>query len=218
MYNIALIGEAGIGKTSLLRYIYTNSEYDAKNSTINSTIGHDFCVKKIKDENGYIKPIKFIDCTGDRRCEYLIPQSIRDADVIIICYDLTKYPPSYTLNLDLLKYINKWMRTVDQYIEPHYYMILGLKRDKLDYDQLKIEFNYNNRLLRHFKKFFKIDNVFNCSIYNTDDSKNNINKLKKVLLQHIKKIDKIIENLDEDFNDIINLDDENSSYYDYCYC
>ena len=82
--QIIMIGESGVGKTSLIRR-YTNNIF---NSNHLETIGIEFYNKEEKINNKIIQ-IKFWDTAGQEIFHSLTKNFYRKADGIIIVYDIT---------------------------------------------------------------------------------------------------------------------------------
>ena len=84
LYKVILVGNSGVGKTSLiLKYI--DNIVDTK---YNATIGIDFKVKFLTYSNSKIK-LQIWDTAGQERFKSLIPSYLKDANCAIIVYDVT---------------------------------------------------------------------------------------------------------------------------------
>lgn len=86
-YKCVFLGEQSVGKTSLI----TRYMYDSFDPQYCATIGIDFLAKTINNIPN-TRPIKtqLWDTAGQERFRSLIPSYIRDANVAIIVYDITK--------------------------------------------------------------------------------------------------------------------------------
>ena len=97
--KVAVIGDYGVGKTTLLNTLQNKKEYLA-----HSTLGVDFLLKNFTYEN---KTYKFHiwDTAGQERFRAIVKSYFRDLDVAILVFDVTDY---YGLeNLD------KWLIDLD---------------------------------------------------------------------------------------------------------
>ena len=79
------LGDQSVGKSSLIsRYVY-----DTFDDSANPTIGVDFVVKSVYSGDKTYK-IHFWDTAGQERFKSLIPSYIKDCQVAILVYDVTK--------------------------------------------------------------------------------------------------------------------------------
>lgn len=83
-YKIIILGDSSVGKTSIINQ-YINNEFNDK---IISTIGVDCQQKIIKINEEQIK-IAIYDTSGQEKYRSLLPQYYRNADGIILVYDIT---------------------------------------------------------------------------------------------------------------------------------
>jgi len=82
--KLLMLGESGVGKTSLLLK-FVNKTF--KESYL-STIGMDFMRKKIIIDNNEIQ-LNIWDSAGQERFRTLVPSYFRNTDGLIIVYDIT---------------------------------------------------------------------------------------------------------------------------------
>ncbi len=102
IFKILLIGNAAIGKSSLLlRYCE-----DTWDPTYNSTIGVDFKIKNIIIKDSNIK-LQFWDTAGQERFKTIVSSYYRNIQAIVIMFDLT--------NFDSFVDINKWIEERNKY-------------------------------------------------------------------------------------------------------
>ena len=95
-YKIVVIGDINVGKTSILsRFRYSTFE-----SQYMPTLGIDFFSKNLYLEDKTIRLILW-DTAGQERFRSLIPSYLKNADCIIIVYDIT--------NKESFNSINKWL-------------------------------------------------------------------------------------------------------------
>ena len=85
MFKILVVGEPGVGKTSLVQR-YVNSKFS---DTYKSTIGVDFANKRIKwDDNTFIS-LQLWDLAGQERLGTQIKAHFRETDGVICVYSVT---------------------------------------------------------------------------------------------------------------------------------
>lgn len=89
MLKLLLLGDAGVGKTSLLNQ-FVNREFTAQ---YKATIGSDFSSKQL-DIDGKFVTLQIWDTAGQERFQSLGPTFYRGTDCCILVYDVTK-PPSF---------------------------------------------------------------------------------------------------------------------------
>jgi len=117
LYRVSIIGDASVGKTSILTRFLFNS-FD---SCYQATIGIDFFTKVVLIEHSAIR-LQLWDTAGIEKFAPLLPSYIRQADAVIICYDIT--------NLDSFKHVEKYMELIKMHcIREPYLALVGNKVD-----------------------------------------------------------------------------------------
>ena len=124
MLKLLLLGDAGVGKTSLLNQ-FVNREFTAQ---YKATIGSDFSSKQI-DIDGRFTTLQIWDTAGQERFQSLGPTFYRGTDCCILVYDVTK-PTSF-------ENIKKWrqefiMQIGLQSTDDFPFLLLGNKCDLPD--------------------------------------------------------------------------------------
>ena len=116
-YKIVLIGDINVGKTSILsRFRYGSFESDYM-----PTLGIDFFSKNLFFEDKTIRLILW-DTAGQERFRSLIPSYLKNADCIIIVFDIT--------NKESFLSLNKWLTDAkNNTSENTIYVICGNKID-----------------------------------------------------------------------------------------
>lgn len=84
IFKILLVGNSGVGKTSLIRRF--SKGYFSE--TIGSTIGVDFCVKSLKIDGETIK-LQCWDTAGMEEFKSLTKSYYGQADAVVLVYDLS---------------------------------------------------------------------------------------------------------------------------------
>ena len=157
IFKVALIGDSGTGKTSILiRFIEDYFLEDTK-----STIGVDFKIVSLQlDSKAYAK-MQIWDTCGSERFKSLTSSFIKTCSAFILVFDLTR-PSSF-------QSIENWIKTIRENISPKFMILIGNKSDLieqravnknfiLEYCQKRF-FNYmeisaktNNNIERMFKE------------------------------------------------------------------
>jgi small GTP-binding protein len=127
LFKLLLIGDSGVGKTSVL---FRFSE-DAYNSTFISTIGIDFKIRTIDLDGKKIK-LQIWDTAGQERFRTITTAYYRGAMGIMLVYDIT--------NEKSFENIRNWIRNIEEHASTDVEkMILGNKCDMNDRRQVTKE-------------------------------------------------------------------------------
>ncbi|KAK8866274.1 hypothetical protein M9Y10_009233 [Tritrichomonas musculus] len=121
MLKLLLLGDAGVGKTSLLNQ-FVNREFTAQ---YKATIGSDFSSKQL-DIDGKFITLQIWDTAGQERFQSLGPTFYRGTDCCILVYDVTK-PQSF-------ENIKKWRNEFSMQLglsnaDDFAFLLLGNKSD-----------------------------------------------------------------------------------------
>ena len=103
MYNVLLLGDTKVGKTSLILRFCDN--YFSQVHL--ATIGIDFKVKDIESDSGKKMRLKLWDTAGQERYKTITTNYFKSAQGIIIVYDITD-----RLTFDNVKH---WMEQINQF-------------------------------------------------------------------------------------------------------
>ena len=160
-YKIVLLGDTGVGKTSIFNR-YCKNKFE---SNYNSTIGVDFEVKKIEYKKKDYS-IEIFDTAGQERFQSIIDSYFRMGQGFFVIFDLT--------NKHSLDSLPKWIKKIKEKIEEPKYIILGnkddLKNDKLkDNEILEVLNTIENFSIKYYYKVSakekqNINNVFDIMI------------------------------------------------------
>ncbi|KAF8665779.1 hypothetical protein AX16_000226 [Volvariella volvacea WC 439] len=116
--KIVIMGNSGVGKTSLLRR-YTQNKFDPKNTT--STSGAFFVTKKVY-VNGYKVRLQLWDTAGQERFRSMAPMYYRGANAALLLYDIT--------NSSTFHDIRGWLEELKRNCSPDLIIyIVGAKAD-----------------------------------------------------------------------------------------
>ena len=116
-YKIVIIGDQHVGKTSILsRY-----KYEAVEAVYSPTVGIDFLTKNVFLEDKTIRLIMW-DTAGQERFKSLIPSYLKNANCIILTYDIS--------NKTTFTSIDKWYKDSKEYVnENTLFVVCGNKLD-----------------------------------------------------------------------------------------
>ena len=116
-YKIVIVGNQHVGKTTILsRY-----KYETTDETYAPTVGIDFLTKNVFLEDKTIRLIMW-DTAGQERFKSLIPSYLKNANSIIITYDVTDKSSFSSLN--------QWLKDArDNVVEGTYIILCGNKVD-----------------------------------------------------------------------------------------
>ena len=127
LFKLVLIGDSGVGKSSLLLRFADDSFTD----TFISTIGVDFRFRTVRSDKKIVK-LQIWDTAGQERFRTITSAYYRGADGIIMVYDVT--------NQESFDHVNEWLNEVNRYAsEGTCKLLVGNKSDKVnekvvDYD------------------------------------------------------------------------------------
>jgi len=124
LFKLVLIGDSGVGKSSLL----IRFADDYYSDSYISTIGVDFRIKTVDIGNGTKVTLQIWDTAGQERFHHMTSSYYRDAEGIIIVFDLG--------DLQSFEHLEEWMRDVDN-IAPKdvVKLVVGNKADLLGDDR-----------------------------------------------------------------------------------
>ena len=141
IYKIILLGDSGVGKTCLLS-MYTNGKCGP---TI-PTIALEFCTKEIELDDNYKVKVQLWDTAGQERFKSLTPNYFKNAEGVILTYDITN-----TESFENLKY---WINSIKTHLgDKNIFIPIIIVGNKLDMedkrkitkenaDKLSKEYNY----------------------------------------------------------------------------
>lgn len=119
IFKLILIGDANIGKTSLINRYVTNTFSES----YICTIGVDFMMKSVLYENQTLK-LQIWDTAGMERYKQLTTSYYRGAQGAIVCFDVT--------NRASFESVSKWIDNFCQFNNPIFERIIILVGNKSD--------------------------------------------------------------------------------------
>ena len=161
-YNIVILGDYYVGKSSIINRLINNSF----ESTTYPTIGTSYFSKEI-NLNNTNKILKFSiwDTAGQERFRSFVTFYLKNPHIIYLCYDITV---SQTFNN-----LKRWMNTINQNVKLDKYLgiLIGTKSDLKSFRQISYDegLNYANSINFFFyetssKNNINIDTLFDFTI------------------------------------------------------
>jgi small GTP-binding protein len=165
--QLIMVGESGVGKTSLIRR-YTNNIFNTNHL---ETIGIEFFNKEERI-NDQIIQIKFWDTAGQEIFHSLTKNFYRKADGIIIVYDIT--------NKESFERIQDWVKSVYDNTDTYKEIQMIIVGNKIDLEERR-EVSKEEGL--KIGKYFEID-FFEASAKNAEGVRNFMIKIIEDILNN----------------------------------
>ena len=179
-YNIILVGDCSVGKTSIINRFIENRF----NRNLKSTVNIEFRIKSIKLDSNTIVDLKIWDTCGEERFHSITKNFYHEADGIFIVFDLGDFKSFNNIKI-FLKDINDICNINNKAI-----MIIGNKND-LPLEEIKVKEKDIEKILGKNKEFKYLD----VSARSGSNIRDMFTQMTKLIF--INK-NKIIENEDED--------------------
>ena len=138
-FKLLIIGESGVGKTSILLR-FTDDYFSDK---FMSTIGVDFKVKELEVDGKHVK-LQIWDSAGQERFRNITMSYYRNSSGIIIVYDVTNHTS--------FDHVNNWIEEVRKYVPGSPLMLVGNKADLED--ERKVQFEEGQELAEKHNLIF----------------------------------------------------------------
>lgn len=138
LFKIILIGDSGVGKTSLMKR-YTDNVYSKEGA---STIGVDFKIKTVVIDGKKIK-LQIWDTAGQERFRAIVSHYYRGAHGIMLVFDM--------LNKETFDHLRDWIEELDRHgvSDAVKIKILGNKIDCAD--QIRVQSDDIRKFLTDYK-------------------------------------------------------------------
>ena len=165
LFKILLLGDAGVGKSSIILR-YTKNEFNAK---MVSSIGVDFKTKDIIVNDKRVK-LQIWDTAGHERFRTITTSYYRGAHGIVTVFDLT--------DRESFEHIEKWLDEINKYAKENVMrFLIGNKSDLVDKRQVQYEEAraLSNRLNIYYVETSAKNNI-NVSDFFQIATKNYLNK------------------------------------------
>ena len=152
-YKLILLGDSGVGKTSLL---YNLTERSISNPEL--TIGVDFFSKIVECKNGQEVKLNIWDTAGQEKFNSIIKVYYRNIHLAIIMYDVT--------NKKSFESVRKWLNELKKEVVIDIpIMLVGNKIDQLQLRQISynegIEFSNKHNLLYYETSINNVNLILN---------------------------------------------------------
>lgn len=198
IFKVALIGDSGTGKTSiLLRFIDDSFRDDTK-----STIGVDFKLVSLELESKVYAKMQIWDTCGSERFKSLTSSFIKTCNAFVLVFDLTR--PITFQNID------HWINIIKENTSPKFMILIGNKSDLVEQRNVPREmimqyceknlFNYIEISAKNNDNVEKLFKEVPYQLYK-DIKKNNNDNMKNIGMGSFKNIQINKENSEGDNND-----------------
>ncbi|XP_062603440.1 ras-related protein Rab-1A-like [Saccostrea cucullata] len=165
VFKILLIGDSGVGKSSLMLK-FTDESFT---ETYISTIGVDFKIRTLEIDGKTVR-LQIWDTAGQERFKTITTAYYRNADGILVVYDIT--------DKESFQNVSKWLEDVENYSNKRVYKVLvGNKADL----QPKRVVNYTEA-----KNFADQHNI--PVIETSAKTSNNVEQLFESMASHLKDL------------------------------
>lgn len=134
-YKVVLLGDPSVGKTCfLIRYV--NNTFTQNHMT---TIGVDVKSKKIQSSIGEVT-LQIWDTAGQEKFRSLSPSYLRNADGILLLYDIS--------NRESFDHMVNWLEAIEKYTKMDKQVMLVGNKSDLE-DMRRVEFDEGQTLSKH---------------------------------------------------------------------
>ena len=153
-FKLILVGDPGVGKTSILTKFVTN-EFQ---SVYSSTIGVEFKLKDIYINNNNCARLKIWDTCGQEKFRAITRQYFKNSNGVFIVFDLT--------NKDTIKRLNVWLKDIKDNVDNDFFIFLI--GNKLDIKNRDISISEEAKQFASDKKinYYEVSAKTGSGIYN----------------------------------------------------
>jgi small GTP-binding protein len=166
IFKIIIFGDAGSGKTTLVKRFMT----DQFISDTQMTIGVEFEVKTI-DIDGFEIKLQIWDFGGEERFRFILPRYVRGANGGVFMYDITNYSS--------LSHIEDWLAVIIETNEVFPIALVGGKADLEAYREISYEEGLG------VAKSYGLDLFFECSSKTGQNVENIFEGLGKIMSEKL---------------------------------
>ncbi|CAF3373907.1 unnamed protein product [Rotaria socialis] len=159
VFNISIVGDSGVGKTTILQRFAQNT-FSAGNA---ATIGYDVQIRTLEIDSTRCKLV-ISDLAGQDSFKYALSSFYRNANGIVICFDI--------INLESFHNVNNWLENVQRLCrEQTPIFLVGTKSDlklrrKISHEMIEAYAKKNN--LSYVETSSKTnENVEECFVHFT---------------------------------------------------
>ena len=167
IFKVIIFGDAGSGKTTLMKRYMTNMFI----SDTQMTIGVDFEIKTIMFNGKTIK-LQIWDFGGEERFRFLLPKYIRGAGGGIFMYDITNYSS--------LIHVDDWLSVVEEVGQQFPIILVGGKADLEENRQVSKKEGINMAQTRN------LNQVIECSSKTGENVELIFNTITKLMINRFK--------------------------------
>lgn len=153
-FKFVLVGDVNVGKTCI-KYQFTEESFDNK---YHATIGVEFKLKRIKISNNVVTNIEVWDTCGQERFRSITKQYYRDANGIILVFDIT--------DRRSFDHMEEWLNEIYSNITDRNKISLMLVGNKLDMNEKRIigEYEAVNLAVKNDMQYLEVSAKENINI------------------------------------------------------
>ena len=172
--KVIVIGEGGVGKTTLLHRSVSKVFVDSTKMTI----GADFFMKKMDNiDEKYVNQVSLLlwDFAGQDRFRFVLKDYVRGAEAVVLCFDLVRYATLKKLYewVEVLKEGGVWGKDNVRFF------LVGTKKDLVENSTSAI----TQDQIDLFKKEFNIDLFFETSALNSNGVEDLFNQVADSMIE-----------------------------------
>ena len=196
-FKIILVGDPGVGKTSIMTKFVSN-EFQ---NTYLSTIGVEFKSKEIHINNNTCARLKIWDTCGQEKFRAITRQYFKNSEGVFVVFDLT--------NKETIKKLDIWMKDIKDNIDNDYFIFLIGNKSDLKERDLTIAEEAKQFAINKKINYYEVSAKTGSGIYNIFEKMASklINKKKIVKSKEEINTDKI--DIENKINKNFNLDEYN---------
>ena len=164
-YNLILIGELGVGKTTLFNKIIYDKFVENTTTTIKPE------AKSIPNLDNEHAELVLVDTPGVEKYKDIFKNTYKESDAALVLYDVTNEESFKNMD-ECIEYINNCIEDEDK--ETYVYFLLGTKSDLLNE-------NGFGRKIQIDDVELKCKNTKNMKLIGEISSKNSIKEIKEII-------------------------------------